>query len=183
MSTDGPTDAPTLPAVPADLERELETVAETLAQTSDNGDIARRLEVLIDTLIFRGQLPKTFRRVLAKAAGHRSSVRLALFRDKYAVPETDIDCAARIPLCGARCCGFEVTLSRQDVAEGKLPWDIDEPYVLPKLAATNLCACMDSAGACTVYEQRPGTCRAYDCRADPRVWIDFDARIPAPLDR
>jgi hypothetical protein len=39
---------------------------------------------------------------------------------------------------------------------------------------------MDDTGACTVYAQRPGACRAYDCRHDPRVWIDFDARIPAP---
>jgi hypothetical protein len=31
-----------------------------------------------------------------------------------------------------------------------------------------------------VYAQRPGACRAYDCRHDPRVWIDFEARIPAP---
>jgi hypothetical protein len=24
-------------------------------------------------------------------------------------------------------------------------------------------------------------CRKYDCRHDQRIWIDFEARIPAPL--
>ena len=40
---------------------------------------------------------------------------------------------------------------------------------------------MDDAGACTAYDYRPSTCRTYDCREDRRVWIDFEARIPAPL--
>jgi Fe-S-cluster containining protein len=39
---------------------------------------------------------------------------------------------------------------------------------------------MTDDGDCTIYERRPGACRAYDCRRDARVWIDFEARIPAP---
>jgi hypothetical protein len=31
-----------------------------------------------------------------------------------------------------------------------------------------------------VYEHRPAICRTYDCRKDPRIWIDFEKRIPAP---
>jgi Fe-S-cluster containining protein len=72
-----------------------------------------------------------------------------------------------------------VSLSAQDVAERLLPFDIHEPYRLPR-DEQGRCTCMDAAGACTVYSHRPGACRAYDCRHDPRVWIDFDARIPAP---
>jgi Fe-S-cluster containining protein len=53
-----------------------------------------------------------------------------------------------------------------------------KPYALPRVDGR--CVCMDDAGACTVYERRPGACRAYDCRHDARVWIDFEARIPAP---
>ena len=60
----------------------------------------------------------SFRRLVAKVNGReRSVVRLATFRDKYAVASPDIDCASRIPLCGARCCSFEVSLSAQDVLE------------------------------------------------------------------
>ena len=67
----------------------------------------------------------------------------------------------------------------QDVAEGGIPFGIARPYALPRHPETKRCACMDDAGACTIYDRRPGACRAYDCRNDARVWRDFDARIPA----
>lgn len=166
--------------LPADLVAELKTMSAALAEREGHADLAARFAWLLDALILRGQLPAGFRRLATKIKGERTAVRLAMFRDKYAVPSSDIDCAARIPLCGARCCTFDVTLSAQDVAERTLPFDIHEPYALPRDPSTKRCVCMDAAGACTVYEHRPGTCRAYDCRADPRVWIDFEARIPAP---
>jgi Fe-S-cluster containining protein len=53
-----------------------------------------------------------------------------------------------------------------------------QPYALPR--ENGRCVCMTDGGACSIYEQRPGACRAYDCRRDRRVWIDFEARIPAP---
>jgi hypothetical protein len=169
-----------LPPVPPDLVDELDALADTLARRPDHADLARKFEWLLDALIMRGQLPGSYRRLASKIRGDRSTVQLAMFRDKYAVPSAEIDCAARIPLCGARCCSFDVALSAQDVAERKLPFEIDRPYMLPHDPVTRRCACMADDGACRVYDHRPGACRAYDCRADPRVWIDFDARIPAP---
>lgn len=168
-----------LPPISPDLVGKLEALAEALSAREDHADLARQFEWLIDALILRGQLPATYRRLVAKIRGDRSSVRLATFVDKYAVTGPDIDCAARIPLCGARCCTFEVTLSAQDVAERILPFDIGRPYALPR-DENGRCVCMDGDGACTVYERRPGACRAYDCRHDRRVWLDFEARIPAP---
>lgn len=168
-----------LPPVSPDLVAELTALVETVAARSDHADIAARLEWLIDALILRDQLPASFRRLADKVTGgERSVVRLATFRDKYAVVSPEIDCAALIPLCGARCCSFEVTLSAQDVAERSVPFDVMRPYAMPRHQGR--CACMDDAGACTIYERRPGACRAYDCRHDRRVWLDFDARIPAP---
>jgi Fe-S-cluster containining protein len=172
--SDGP------PPIDADLLRELAALAGTLAQRDDHADLARKLEWLVDTLILRGQLPESFKRLIGRVGDERSTVRLAMFRDKYQVPSADIDCAARIPLCRARCCSMEVTLSAQDVAEGGIPFDVTRPYALPRDPVTKRCACMDGAGACTIYEKRPGACRAYDCRHDKRVWVDFEARIPAP---
>jgi len=170
----------TPPQLSPELVAELEALGETLALRPDHADLARKLEWLIDALILRGQLPPTFKKLATKVRGERSSVRLSMFRDKYAVTSPDIDCAARIPLCGARCCTFDVTLAAQDVAERVVPFAIDQPYMLPRDPETRRCVCMDDQGACTVYEQRPGACRAYDCRGDARVWLDFDARIPAP---
>src|SRR5437764_14959117 len=106
-----------LPPISPDLVAELTALTETVAARADHADLAAKLEWLIDTLILRGQLPESFRRLATKVrGGPRSAVRLALFRDKYAIPSPEIDCEARIPLCGARCCSFEVTLSAQDVA-------------------------------------------------------------------
>jgi hypothetical protein len=169
-----------LPPVSSDLIDELTALAETVAARDDHADVAAKLEWLIDALILRGQLPASFRRLAAKVNGQgdRSVVRLATFRDKYAIESPDIDCAARIPLCGARCCSFEVSLSAQDVAEGGIPFDLHRPYALPR--DNGRCACMTDDRGCTIYERRPGACRAYDCRRDARVWIDFEARIPAP---
>lgn len=168
------------PPLDSDAIDALELLAAAIAQRNDHGDLARRFEWLVDTLILRGQLPETFRRLLARVGNERSTVRLATFRDKYAVESAEIDCAARIPLCKARCCTMDVTLSAQDLAEGGIPFDILQPYALPRDPVTKQCVCMDATGACTIYERRPGACRAYDCRHDKRVWLDFEARIPAP---
>jgi hypothetical protein len=176
-----PTEPPPPPhTLPPELVGELTALAEAIAARDDHADLAARLEWLIDLLILRDQLPASFRRLAdkVKGQGDRSVVRLATFRDKYAIASAEIDCAARIPLCGARCCSFDVTLSAQDVAERSVPFDILRPYALPR--DNGRCVCMNEDGACTIYEQRPGACRAYDCRHDARVWIDFEARIPAP---
>jgi Fe-S-cluster containining protein len=149
-------------------------------------DVRARLDVLIDLLVARGALTEGHRRLLAKAgagaaAGETKRVRLRVFVDKYALPDTGIDCDARLHLCHGRCCALAVELSRQDIEEKKLRWTIEEPYVLPR-GADARCTYQDGAtGGCAAYEHRPAACRIYDCRQDQRVWIDFDQRIPAPL--
>jgi hypothetical protein len=170
------------PPVPPDLVAAIEKLADELPALPGADEASRRLEWLLDALILRGQLPASFRRLAAKIQADRGvKVRLSMVDNKYEVENADIDCAARIPLCGARCCSFEVALSRQDVREGKLPFVVDQPYLLPRDPATKRCACMGDGHACLVYEHRPATCRTYDCRDDRRVWLDFAARIPAPL--
>jgi Putative zinc- or iron-chelating domain len=167
------------PAVPPEVATALEALAGMVASDEDT---SRKLEYILDTLLMRGQLPASFRRVVSRIRADRgTTVRLATFPDKYTLESPDIDCAARIPLCGARCCSFSVALSHQDVVERRLPFVIERPYELPRDPDTGRCTCMDGAGRCTVYDQRPGTCRTYDCRDDRRVWLDFEARIAAPM--
>ena len=168
------------PPIDPETLHDLELLAAAIAQRDDHADLARRFEYVVDALIFRGQLPDSFRRLLGRITDQRSTVKLAMFRDKYQVASPDVDCASLIPLCKARCCSMDVTLSAQDVQEGGIPFDIMEPYMLPRDPATKRCVCMAQDGACTIYDKRPGTCRAYDCRHDKRVWIDFEAKIPAP---
>ncbi len=102
--------------------------------------------------------------------------------DKYA-PDTaavEIDCDARLSLCHAACCRLRVPLTRQDLDEGVVRWDADQPYLNHQRADGYCVHCDATSHRCHVYEQRPGLCRTYDCRNDRRIWIDFARRIPNP---
>ena len=158
-----------------DLEDIRRGMAQIQSEVADG-----KFEWLLDALVIRGQLPKEYKQRVAKIRADRSSVQIALVDDKYQKETPDIDCLSRLHLCHARCCRFEVALSAQDLRDG-IPFDIQRPYMLPRDPRTKKCACMDEAGACTIYDKRPASCRVYDCRQDPRVWVDFEARIPAPM--
>ena len=101
--------------------------------------------------------------------------------DKYAFDnQAEIDCAGRIPLCHATCCRLPFALSKQDVREGIVRWDLGQPYMIDQ-GADGCCNHLDrSARACTIWNNRPVPCRGFDCRKDKRIWLDFDKRIPNP---
>jgi hypothetical protein len=101
--------------------------------------------------------------------------------DKYAFEKgVEIDCASRIPLCHATCCRLPFALSKQDVREGIVRWDLGQPYMIDQ-GADGYCNHLDrSACTCTIWKNRPVPCRGFDCRTDKRIWLDFDKRIPNP---
>jgi len=148
--------------------------------------LAAVVNQLVEVLIAKGVLATGHRRVFEKAAAHgvgssKPKVRLRVVEDKYRVPSADIDCAERFPLCHARCCAFSFELSKQDLEEGTVRWEIEEPYVI-RHEPDGFCSHLDRQTLfCTIHAQRPATCRGYDCRGDQRVWLDFEARIPAPM--
>ncbi len=113
-----------------------------------------------------------------KRRADQPDLRLAPADDKYEVPEVEIDCIERLPLCKARCCTLDHELSEQDLDERVVRWDYGRPYVIAKNKA-GMCV-HNRQGQCTVYGARPASCRRYDCRDDRRIWLDFDNRIPAP---
>lgn len=110
-------------------------------------------------------------------------VHLAEMGDKYEPSQNiEIDCEARIPLCHARCCSLRFFLTKQDLEEGVARWDYGNPYWM-KYDSDGYCTHNDKATRfCTIHAKRPHVCRTYDCREDPRIWIDFEKRIPAPLE-
>ena len=92
----------------------------------------------------------------------------------------EIDCENRLHLCKAACCRLPFALSKQDVQEGIVKWDLGQPYMNARDAegyCTHLEKC---SGRCTVYTQRPIPCRGYDCRKDERIWIDFEKKVVNP---
>ncbi len=92
----------------------------------------------------------------------------------------EIDCENRLHLCKAACCRLPFALSKQDVQEGIVKWDLGQPYLNAR-DADGYCAHLNKcSGHCTVYAQRPIPCRGYDCRKDERIWIDFEKKVVNP---
>lgn len=102
-------------------------------------------------------------------------------QDKYAFTGgVAIDCENRVHLCKASCCRLPFALSRQDIREGVVHWDLGQPYLVEQ-GADGYCAHMERHTCnCTIYAHRPTPCRGYDCRNDQRIWLDFEQRIPNP---
>jgi Fe-S-cluster containining protein len=110
-------------------------------------------------------------------------VYLANMGDKYAEGESiEIDCAARIHLCQARCCSFNFFLTAQDLDEGVARWDYGNPYWIKRRDDGYCIHCDPATRACEIHARRPHVCRKFDCRQDKRIWIDFEQRIPAPFE-
>lgn len=162
-------------------EREAREAAER-----DLRSVRARFEHLYEVLEGKGVLGPGHRRLneklgaQAEVQGPGRKVRLRQYIDKYQIEGADIDCAARIHLCQARCCSFTFPLSPQDLDEGGVRWDVEDPYMI-RHDEDGYCSHLDRGTlGCTIHQRRPATCRQYDCRQDPRVWVDFEARVPAP---
>ncbi len=96
-------------------------------------------------------------------------------QDKYTVQgAVGIDCENRVHLCKAACCRFWFPLSKQDVDEGVVHWDMRFPYIISQ-DTDHYCKHLNhGACSCGVYEHRPLPCRTFDCRKDKRIWLDFE---------
>jgi Fe-S-cluster containining protein len=159
------------------------------AGQASTSELAGTLLGLVDLLVAQGfvavedlraQAARVRERIAATELGR--GLELALLddrRDKYDHPEAvQIDCAARLPMCRAACCGIDQALSVQDVEEGAVRWDLGRPYRLRRAEGGGCCHLDASERRCGVYERRPLGCRTYSCARDPRIWTDFEQRIP-----
>ncbi len=101
--------------------------------------------------------------------------------DKHEIEELPIPCRELLHLCEAKCCRLTFALNTQDLDEGMIRWDYARPYWIQQRAEDGYCAHNDPGSRrCDAYEYRPAPCREFDCRGDPRIWTDFEKRIPAP---
>ena len=91
-----------------------------------------------------------------------------------------IDCENRLHLCKAACCRLPLALSKEDVQEGIVRWDLGQPYIIAR-NQDGYCTHLEQGTCrCTVYAHRPIPCRGYDCRNDQRIWLDFENRVVNP---
>jgi Fe-S-cluster containining protein len=149
------------------------------------------LRALLETLVARGGVEPGEIAARVKALAERARdenlqhthVEVEASIDKYEVTDLpDVDCAALMPLCHGRCCKLHFPLSFQDLDERVVQWNYEQPYRIRQRVEDGYCvhSAVETRG-CTVYTHRPLTCRRYDCRKDPRVWVDFESRVPAPM--
>jgi Fe-S-cluster containining protein len=101
-------------------------------------------------------------------------------RDKYEVEPVAIDCEARLHLCKAACCRLHFVLSKQDLREGVVRWDVSRPFQIAQREDGWCSHCDKETKRCNVHANRPLVCRGYDCRQDARIWEDFEQGIPNP---
>src|SRR5262245_27280134 len=88
-----------------------------------------------------------------------------------------IDCENRVHLCRAACCRLRFALSKQDLEEGMVKWDLAHPYLIAR-GEDGYCRHFERQSCrCTIYQHRPVPCRAYDCRKDTRIWADFEHKV------
>lgn len=128
-------------------------------------------------------LPDALLNVHVGDAAQPMRVSLDLGGDKYATEPSTPPCDELLHLCKARCCTLSFALSTADLDEGVIRWDYGQPYLIRQRASDGYCVhCDPDSRTCTVHAQRPRVCRSYDCRNDIRIWIDFAARIPQPVD-
>src|SRR5215467_4197968 len=100
-------------------------------------ELQQQIETLIEIMVAMGTLRPGHAELIAKLRkrvelSRQAPVELSSIEDKYPVTGEPIDCEARLPLCQARCCSFAVNLSRQDIAEGQLTWELEHPYRLAR---------------------------------------------------
>ncbi len=151
-----------------------------------SAELQIQFDLLLQILLARGDLSQGHRTVLEKLRQRAQlltepQLELSGDIDKYTVAVSEVDCASRMHVCHGRCCSFNPLLSRQDVQEGKVAWDIDRPYRLAKNKEGYCVYQVRESGFCGNYEYRPAGCRTYSCAGDPRIWIDFDNMIAAPM--
>lgn len=100
---------------------------------------------------------------------------------KYEAIGESPPCEELIPICQARCCRLRFALSTEDLDEGIVRWDYGRPYMIRQRESDGRCVHNDpDTRFCTVHAVRPRPCRVYHCKDDPRIWTDYDKRIPAP---
>ena len=102
-------------------------------------------------------------------------------QDKYNFGQTaTIDCENRVAFCKAACCRLPFALSKQDINEGIIRWDLGQPYVIAQ-EDDGYCTHLDHGSCrCTVREARPLPCRAFDCSTNRNIWLDFENKVINP---
>jgi hypothetical protein len=161
--------------------------ANTAAVHEANATLHALVELLVERGVVDGETFEARREQAAEKLRREYVERgMAVAMQEFGVSKyefqggAEIDCESRLHLCQAACCRLPFALSKQDVQEGIMKWDLGQPYLNAR-DEQGYCAHLErSTCRCTVYHHRPIPCRGYDCRKDRRIWLDFEKRVVNP---
>ena len=101
--------------------------------------------------------------------------------DKYTFQDgVEIACKDRVHLCRAACCRLPFALSKQDIREGIVRWELGHPYLIAHNGEGTCYHLNRETRTCEVWDNRPVPCRGFDCRHDERIWRDFEKKEVNP---
>jgi Fe-S-cluster containining protein len=161
------------------------------ANTTELHKAAVTLQAVVELLIERGVLDRETLEARREAATenlrrHFLERGMAVAVQEFGFSKYEfqsgavLDCENRLHLCKAACCKLPFALSKEDVEEGTVRWDLGKPYLIAH-GEDGYCVHLDrEQHCCGVYGQRPIPCRGYDCSQDKRIWIDFEKMIINP---
>jgi hypothetical protein len=161
--------------------------ANTAAAHEANATLRALVELLVERGVVEGEAFEARREQAAEQLRQEYLERgMAVAMQEFGVSKyefkggAEIDCGNRLYLCKAACCRLPFALSKQDVQEGIVKWDLGQPYLNAR-DEQGYCAHVERGTCrCTVYHHRPIPCRGYDCRKDGRIWLDFEKRVVNP---
>jgi hypothetical protein len=161
--------------------------ANTAAAHEANATLHALVELLIECGVVDGETFQARRERAAEQLRREYLERgMAVAMQEFGVSKyefkggAEIDCENRLQLCKAACCRLPFALSKQDVQEGIVKWDLGQPYLNVR-DKQGYCAHLERGTCrCTVYHHRPIPCRGYDCRKDEHIWLDFEKRVVNP---
>lgn len=178
------------------LEKDLEgglRFTNLLASSNQEGTEANRILLysLIEVLVSKGVIHvhelENRRKMLVESLNQndeqKPKIHLLDAPDKYDQDNEiiiDMDCKKNHSICKGMCCTLWFALSVQDLDEGIVKWDYSNPYGIAQ-DQDGYCVHFNRANhSCSIYENRPLICRAFDCREDKRIWIDFEKKVINP---
>jgi Fe-S-cluster containining protein len=161
------------------------------ANTAEVHQASATLDALVQLLIEHGVLDRETLEARRQEAARRLQRQyiergMAVAMQEFGVSKyafqggAEIDCENRVHLCNAACCRLPFALSKEDVQEGIVRWNLGQPYIIAR-DGDGYCAHLErGACRCAVYAHRPIPCRGYDCWNDKRIWLDFENRLVNP---
>jgi hypothetical protein len=90
--------------------------------------------------------------------------------------EVEINFSARVSECHAAYCRPPFALSRKHIQKHAIDLDLVRPYMI-LCGDDGYCHHLDRGNQCCTVGHRPAPRRAYDCRRNPRIWLDFDKSV------